>query len=374
MNKVYIIKYSRSPIGSFLSNFKNITLNELSKQVLDNLLLDFNRENIDKIYIGNVLSTGLGQCIARQIGFENNINKPSISINNVCGSGLLSIIEGYKSIKIGDDDCVLCGGVESMSNSPHYTNLRNKKYDNLDLKDSMINDGLQDKFTNCSMTELSEKICKEINITREEYDEYAKESYKKSREHLNQIKKEITPINIGNKIIYEDEEINKVPDLDKLDKLKTLYKNGVSTAGNISKLSDGVSFILLASEKFIKKNNIKPVAEIINYDLTICKPEESPICTTYAINKNKLPIDLYEVNEPFPLSIIHLNKTLNIEYSKINIFGGAISLGHPLGCSGNRIVCTLLNALKFKNKQYGCASIGNGGGGATTLYIKRLIY
>ena len=373
MNKVYIIKYSRSPIGSFLSNFKDITLNDLSKQVLDNLLLDFNRQLIDKIYIGNVLSTGLGQCIARQIGLENNIDKPSITVNNVCGSGLLSIIEGYKSIKIGENNCVLCGGIESMSNSPHYTNLRNKKYDDLNLIDSMMNDGLKDKFTNCTMTELSEQICKIYNITREEYDEYAIKSYEKSRKYINEIKNEITPIKVNNKVISEDEEINKVPDLDKLKKLKSIYNNGISTAGNISKLSDGVSFILLASEQFIKDNNIKPIAEILNYDLTVCKPEKAPICTTYAIDKNKLPIDLYEINEPFPLSIIHLNKTHNIDYSKINIFGGAISLGHPLGCSGNRIVCTLLNALKYKDKKYGCASIGNGGGGATTLYIKRII-
>lgn len=373
MNKVYIIKYSRSPIGSFLSNFKDITLNDLCKQVLNNLLLEFNREYIDKIYIGNVLSTGLGQCIARQIGLENNIDKPSITVNNVCGSGLLSIIEGYKSIKIGDNNCVLCGGIESMSNSPHYTNLRNKKYNDIDLKDSMINDGLKDKFTNSTMTELSEQICKKYNITREEYDEYATKSYQKSREYINEIKKELTPINVGNRTIYEDEEINKVPDLDKLKKLKSIYDEGISTAGNISKLSDGISFVLLASEKFIKDNNLKPIAEILSYDLTVCNPIEAPICTTYAISKNKIPIDLYEVNEPFPLSIIHLNKILNIDYSKINIFGGAISLGHPLGCSGNRIVCTLLNALRFKNKIYGCASIGNGGGGATTIYIKRII-
>ena len=201
--KVYILNYKRSPIGSFLSQFKNISINNLSNQCIDSLLDNFDRKNIDKIYIGNVLSAGLGQNIARQIGLENNIDVPSITVNNVCGSGLLSVIEGVKSILLKESNCVLVGGVESMSNSPHICNIRNNKYGNLELIDSMQIDGLKDSFTNKTMTELSEELCYKQNITRQQYDDYAIEMYKRSRHAMNGglFKKEIIPININNKII-----------------------------------------------------------------------------------------------------------------------------------------------------------------------------
>ena len=372
---VYILNYKRSPIGGFLSNFKDITINDLSSQCLNDLLDNFNKKNIEKIYIGNVLSSGLGQNIARQIGLENGINVPSITINNVCGSGLLSIIEGYKSILLGESECVLVGGVESMSNSPHLCDLRNKKYGELNLVDSMQIDGLKDKFTNKTMTELSEKLCENLNITREEYDNYAKDMYKKSRECIdkNLFKKEITPIYVNNKEIINDEEINKIQDLNKLFNLKPIYSNGISTPGNISKLSDGVAFMILVSENFINKHNITPLAEIIDYDLSICIPEEAPICVTYSLEKLiKYDIDIFEINDAFPLCSIYTHKKLNIPYEKINLYGSAISLGHPLGCSGARILCTLLTILQNKNKKIGCATIGNGGGGATSIVIKLL--
>lgn len=336
--------------------------------------MGFDKNNIKKIYIGNVLSSGLGQNIARQIGLENGINVPSITINNVCGSGLLSVIEGYKSILLGESDCVLVGGVESMSNSPHLCNLRNKKYGELNLVDSMQIDGLKDKFTNKTMTELSENLCKDLCVTREEYDSYAKNMYEKSRECVKNelFKNEITSIYNNNKEISNDEEINKIDNLNKLLSLNSIYSGGISTPGNISKLSDGVAFMILVSKFFLEKNNLKPMAEIIDYDLTVSSPEEAPICVTYSLEKVliKYNIDIFEINDAFPLCSIYTHKKLNIPYEKINLYGSAISLGHPLGCSGTRILCTLLTILQNQNKKIGCATIGNGGGGATTIIIK----
>ena len=373
--KVYILNYKRSPIGSFLSQFKNISINNLSNQCINSLLDDFDRKNIDKIYIGNVLSAGLGQNIARQIGLDNNIDVPSITVNNVCGSGLLSVIEGVKSILLNESNCVLVGGVESMSNSPHICNIRNNKYGNLELIDSMQIDGLKDSFTNKTMTELSEELCYKQNITRKQYDDYAIEMYKRSRHAMNEglFKKEITSININNKIIHNDEEIYKVEDLNKIYKLNPIYKDGISTPGNISKLSDGVAFMLLVSEKFINEHNIKPLAEIVDYDLSICDPKEAPICVTKSIqNLIKHNIDIYEINDAFPLCSIYTHKILNIPYNKINLYGSSISIGHPLGCSGLRILCTLLTILQNKQKNIGCACIANGGGGSTSIVIKIL--
>ena len=373
--KVYILNYKRSPICSFLSKFKDVSINNLSNQCLDKLFENFDKKKIDKIYIGNVLSSGLGQNIARQIGLDNNMNVPSITVNNVCGSGLLSVIEGVKSILLNESSCVLVGGVESMSNSPHLCNMRNKKYGTLDFVDSMQVDGLKDYFTDKTMTELSEKLCLEKNITRQEYDDYAINMYKRSRESLEKklFVDEISPIQVNNEIIINDEEINKVMDLNKIYKLNPIYKNGISTPGNISKLSDGVGFMILVSETFINKHNLVPLAEIIDYDLSICNPEEAPICVTKSIKNLMIyNIDFYEINDAFPLCSIYSHKKLNIPYNKINLYGSSISLGHPLGCSGIRILCTLLTILKNENKKIGCASIANGGGGATSIIIKKL--
>jgi len=374
--KTYILDYKRTPIGSFLSNYKNISINTLSTQCLNNLFNNNDKKLIEKIYIGNVLSAGLGQNIARQIGLENDINVPSITINNVCGSGLLSVIEGHKSILLKEVNCVLVGGVESMSNSPHLTHIRNNKYGNTHLLDSMQCDGLIDHFTKKSMTELSEDLCKIHNITRKDYDNYAIEMYKRSRNAVinNLFQNEICNIKIDNKIIIEDEEINKVSNLDKLYSLKSIYDNGNSTPGNISKLSDGVAFMILVSEEFVVKYNLNPIAEIIDYDLSVSTPEEAPICLNNSLNKfiNIYNIDIFEINDAFPLCSIYANKMLNIPLEKINIYGSCISLGHPLGCSGTRILCTLLSALINKNNKIGCATIGNGGGGSTSIIISIL--
>jgi len=384
-SNIYIIEAKRTPIGSFLSKLSSLQSIDLLKECIKDMFNIVKKEDIDEIYIGNVLSSGEGQNIAGQLGNIINKNAPSITINKVCGSGMVSIINGIKSIKLGDANCVLVGGVESMSNTPFLLKNRNsKKYGNLDLLDSIIHDGLTDYSTNKHMGELTEILCSKYNINREEQDKYTRLSYTRARyAALNKkYKNEITPIYIDlnkEKILYEeDEEINKVLDLNKLYNLKPVFdKNGTITAGNASKLSDGAALLILASEKYIKDNNIKPLAKIIGYNMYEDESELFPVapvqsiknlCNKYSYNFDD--IDYYEINEAFSICPIICHNELNITYDKINIYGGSISLGHPIGSTGARIVTTLVNILINENKKLGCASICNGGGGATSILIE----
>jgi acetyl-CoA C-acetyltransferase len=387
MNRnVYIINYKRTPICSFLSQLSSLNAIELGSLLVNEISKDINKEDIKIAYIGNVLSSGLGQNIAKQITYNCDINCPSITINRVCSSGLQSIIEGYKSILLNETELALVGGTESMSNSPYLTNKirQGNKYGNIDLCDSMLIDGLTDPFSKKHMGELTEELIEELTIeydlNKNEFDEYAKQSYLRARETLNNcdFNNEILEIKNKNNIIKDDEEINKNPDLNKINKLNPVFKkNGLLTAGNSSKLSDGACMMLLASEEYIKKNNIKPIAKIINYSLAADKPKNFTVAPVKSIkdicikeNIKIEEIDYFEINEAFPIVPIMCNKILKIPYDKMNVFGGAIALGHPLGCSGARIVGTLMNVLKKKGGKIGCASICNGGGGATSILIE----
>jgi acetyl-CoA C-acetyltransferase len=386
MNKVYILKYKRTPIGGFLSNLSNLSAIDIGKIVVNKIIDNFDKTLIEKAYVGNVLSSGVGQNVGRQIMYECGINVPSITVNRVCSSGMQAIIEAYKTIKLGEKDCIIAGGVESMSNTPFLQNniRKGNKYGNINVVDSMVHDGLTDPFSKKHMGEITEELCEKHEITREEQDTYAKTSYINARNaNKNKcLEIEIVPVLVKNRkgelIINEDEEINKVDDLDSINQLRSVFKkNGTITAGNASKLSDGACFFILASEKFVKENHMTALAEILNYDLSVGLPENFPLVPIQSIenickkeNLDLNEIDYFEVNEAFAIAPIMVHKKLGIPYSKINIFGGAIAMGHPLGCSGARIVGTLINILKIKKKHIGCASICNGGGGATSLLIK----
>ena len=387
MEKVFIVKYKRTPIGGFLSSLSTLKAKNLGHEVINNLINDFDKNLIEQAYIGNVLSSGTGPNIGRQILFDCGINVPCITVNRVCSSGMVALIESYKTIKLGEKKCIIAGGVESMSNTPYLqNNVRiGNKYGNLELVDSLLNDGLTDAFSKKHMGEIAEDLCFKNSISREEQDNYAKQSYIKSRYAVNNnlFNDEIICINITGKkdvIIKDDEEINKVEDLNKLYSLKEAFKkDGTITAGNASKLSDGACFFILASEKFIIEHKIKPIAEIIDYDMTCGDPSDFPLIPIDSINNllNKKSmkvndINFFEINEAFAIVPIMCHRKLNIPYEKINIYGGAISMGHPLGCSGARIVATLLTILKNNNGKRGCASICNGGGGASSLIIEML--
>jgi acetyl-CoA C-acetyltransferase len=386
MNNIYIIEAKRTPIGSFLSKLSSLNSKDLLDECMKDMFVNVSKNDIEEIYIGNVLSAGLGQNIAGYLTNKINKNAIAITLNRVCGSGLVSIINGFKSINQGDTNCVLVGGVESMSNSPHLLkNSRNgKKYGNIEMIDSILMDGLTDCLTNKHMGELTEDLNIKFNISKDDQDKYSKMSYTKARNAVNNLKfyREISPINIKNNIIDQDEEINKILDLNKLDNLKPVFNiNGTITAGNASKLSDGASLLILSSEKYIKENNIKPLSKIIGYNMYTNDSSLFPIapiqsiknlCEKYSYDIND--IDVFEINEAFAICPIFIHKELKIPYEKINLYGGAISLGHPIGCSGARIVTTLINILINENKKIGCASICNGGGGATTILIENINY
>ena len=388
-NEIFVIRYKRTPIGNFLSNLSSLSAEHLASSLIEELCIDINKKDINRVYIGNVLSSGLGQNIAKQIGFNNGVDAPSITLNRVCSSGIQSIIEGYKSILLKESDLVLVGGTESMSKSPYLLDkLRNgNKFGNTNLLDSMVYDGLTDAYSGNHMGELTENIIERYNLTRSELDNYSKMSYERARKAYTENKfiNEIVNIEIKNKngiiVINEDEEVNKITNLDKLDNLRPVFgKNGKLTAGNSSKLSDGACLLLLASREYVIKNNIKPIAKIIDYDLSVGHPSDFSIVPIKSIQrileKNNFTtndIDYFEINEAFANVPVLASKELSIEYEKINIFGGAIAMGHPLGCSGARIVATLLSVLQDKKGKIGIASICNGGGGATSLLIENLI-
>uniref|UniRef100_A0A6C0LYH2 acetyl-CoA C-acetyltransferase n=1 Tax=viral metagenome TaxID=1070528 RepID=A0A6C0LYH2_9ZZZZ len=386
--EIFIINYKRTPIGNFLSKLSSLSAVELASLLIEKLCKDINKDDIGRVYIGNVLSSGLGQNIARQISFKNNINSPSVTINRVCSSGMQSIIEGYKSICFGESELVLVGGTESMSQSPYIIDKLRKgnKFGNMNLKDTLLLDGLTDPFSGNHMGELTENTIEKYELTRNELDNYSKMSYKRARNSYeeNKFKNEVIDIEIKSRkdsiIVNEDEEVNKIKDLDKLYNLKPVFcKNGKLTPGNSSKLSDGACLLLLASKEYIVKNNIKPIAKILDFDLSVGNPRDFsvvPIKSVRQILKNnnltKDDIDYFEINEAFANVPVLLNKELGVDYKKINIFGGAIAMGHPLGCSGARIVTTLLTILQDKNANLGLASICNGGGGATSLLIEKI--
>ena len=382
---IYIINYKRTPIGSFLSTLSSLSIHELSLPLIKEVTKNIEKKDIKISYIGNVLSCGLGQNIARQITYNSGLSCPSITINRICSSGMQAIIEAYKSILLNESNIVLAGGIESMSNSPHYVNIRKGvKFGNIEYVDSMLIDGLTDPFDNKSMGTQTEELLTKKNITRKELDEYAKLSYQNARKAYKDkcFENEILPIHSSDKkgiiIINEDEEVNKVANLDKIYRLKSTFKdNGLLTPANSSKLSDGACMLLLANEKYVDDHQIKPLAKIIQYDLLVDNPTNSSICFIPSIKnickKAKISIkdiDLFEINEAFSHMPIIAHRELGIPYEKINIYGGAISLGHPIGCSGARIVATLITALINKKLKIGCATICNGSGGATSLLIE----
>ncbi len=379
--KIYILNYKRTPINSYLSSYSNHNALNLGTENLKHLLetLDFSSDLIENAYLGNVLSAGNGQNIARQITYSCGLNIPSFTINSVCGSGLQSIIEGFKSIKLGESKCCLVGGVESMTHTPYLqSNIKKgNKYGNLELVDSMMVDGLVDSFSNQHMGKITEMIATRENINKEVQDKYAVNSYLKARKAWEEQKfsHEVIKTNLE-----EDEEVNKVKDLDKIFKLKPFFmKDGSITAGNASKLSDGSSMLILANEEFVKNNNLTPLVEILDYDISVGDPDQFALMPIKSISKliakqslNLTEIDAFEINEAFSLVPIMVNKKLGIPYDKINMYGGAVSMGHPLGCSGSRITSTLISILKNEKKKIGCVSICNGGGGATSMLIKNV--
>ena len=388
---VIIIDAKRSPIGSFLGPLSAASALELATQCVTTLLSTYTNEknNCDAIFFGNVLSAGLGQNIARQVGIKAGIKQetPAISINQVCGSGMQSIICGVKDILTDNSAVVLTGGTESMSNAPHIlkTIRSGKKLGQTHCEDSIILDGLTDVFSQSHMGLTAETVAEKHNITRQSQDSYATQSQSKASSAQKQGKftEEITPITIqtrkGETLIDQDDFIKPNTSTETLKVLKPAFKkDGTVTAGNASGINDGAAAVLLCSEEYASKNNTPVLAKILDTNTIGYDPSIMGIAPINAIKillkKNNLTIndiDLFEINEAFAATSLVVQNELNIPDEKINVNGGAIALGHPIGASAARIVVTLCHELKRQQLSLGIAAVCIGGGQATALLISR---
>lgn len=389
LNEVVIVSAVRTPLGCFMGALSNFSAVELGIQALNGALkkINLDKKHINELIIGHVLQAGCGQAPAKQIAIGSNLKYeiPCTSVNKVCSSGLKAIELAAQSIQLGKNDVVVTGGVESMSNSPHYLNLRKPtKFGDSHSADGMLLDGLKDVYSNESMGLLADNCASKYGISREAQDDYAKSSYKKSiistenkifDDEIIQLEYEDRK---GKKIIIDkDEQISKV-NFDKMSKLPPAFKkNGTVTAANASPISDGASILILMNSKKAKELNIKPIAKIINFQDSATSPELFTLAPAEAIkmlaqktSTDLNNIDLFEINEAFSMVPIVNMEILSIDRSKVNINGGAVSLGHPLGCSGARIVTTLIHSLHKNNLNQGIAAICNGGGGASSVHIK----
>ena len=389
MKTAYIVEGKRTPIGSLLGNFKDVSGVDLAAVCVKALIesTKISPDGIDEVVMGNVLSTGLGQNPARQVALKAGVglSVPCFNINKVCASGLKAVTIGATDIKAGNCDVVMAGGFESMTNAPHYmkTTRRGHKFGDFAVFDTVTNDGLTDAYSRKAMGYCAEKTAKQFNITRELQDEYCISSYERSLLSIEKghFLREIVPVNIqGPSQILMDEEPPKFKRA-KIPKLNPVFpdeaKQGTVTGANASKINDGACALLLMSHEALMKYNIKPKLEIISFVDAETSPEDfnlSPVISARkALDKACLEpkhIDFWEVNEAFSVTPLVLMQQLNLDRNKVNVHGGAVSLGHPIGMSGARILLSLMNVLDMYKGKYGCAVICNGGGGSTAIVVK----
>jgi acetyl-CoA C-acetyltransferase len=382
--KVYIVEATRSPLGAFLGGLSETPAPELLAQLIKGLKLsDEIKSAIDEAYIGHVLSANVGQAPSKQALLYADLPSeiPATGINKVCASGMKATMLGAMSISSGINDLVIVGGMENMSLAPFYSSelRKGKKLGNLNFTDGLIFDGLTSPYDKEHMGVSAELCATEHKISREEQDEYALLSYQRAIDTRDNglFTNEITPIKTKRGTITNDEGIDNLK-LDKLPNLRPAFqKKGSVTAGNASTINDGASVLLLASKKAVIKHGLTPLAEIISYADASQKPEHFTTSPTpalkKAINKTDLKIediDFFEINEAFSVVALANKKLLSIPLDKLNIHGGAVSLGHPLGASGCRILVSLIYILQQQGGTYGAASICNGGGGASAMVIK----
>ena len=390
--EVYIVSAIRTPLGSFGGVFSNLSASKLGSEAIVGVLKksNLNPKNINEVFMGNVCSANLGQAPARQAALGAGIpdTVPCTTINKVCSSGAKSIMLGSQSILLGQCDLVIAGGMENMSRVPYYIPKARYgyKYGNSELIDGLHKDGLLDPFSELSMGVFADKTAEKYNISRQQQDEFAIRSYKNSAHSNNSgifanelIEVSITQKNGEQLLINKDEEYKNV-NFEKIPKLKAAFsKNGTVTAANSSTINDGASALILASAEAIKKHNLDPIAKILSFADSAHAPEWFTTAPTKAAPKalkiakmTTEDVDYFEVNEAFSVVPLAFNKILDIDINKVNVHGGAVSIGHPLGASGARIVATLSNVPHTRDAPIGCASICNGGGGASSIVIERV--
>lgn len=392
MQEVFIISAVRTPIGSFGGSLSGVSATRLGATAIKGALekAGVPADQVNEVIMGNVVSANLGQAPARQAarfaGLPDNV--PCTTVNKVCASGMKAITFGAQSIMLGMNDIVVAGGMENMSQIPYYIpNARwGYKYGNAELIDGLAKDGLTDVYDQHAMGVFADRTAAKYGITREQQDTYAIDSYKRTAEATGNgyLASEIVPVEIAQKKgdplrILDDEEYRKVV-FDKIPGLRPAFTpDGTVTAANASTINDGATALILASEAAVKRLGLKPIAVIRGFADAEQAPEWFTTSPTVAAPKalkmaglNAQDISYFEVNEAFSVVALAFEKILEVNHDKNNIFGGAVSIGHPLGASGARIVTTLCNVLQQKEGKYGLAAICNGGGGASALVIERL--
>ncbi|SDI36622.1 acetyl-CoA C-acyltransferase [Chryseobacterium jejuense] len=390
MKEAFIIAAKRTPIGGFMGSLSGFTAPQLGAMVIQKTYESalVSPENIDSVYMGNVLSAGVGQSPARQAAIFSKIpvDKDATTVNKVCASGMKAAMIGAQQIQLGLEDLVMTGGMESMSNVPHYNYLRKgQKLGDTTFTDGLIKDGLWDVYHNFHMGSAAELGVKKYGLTRQELDDYALISYQRAQEAAagNKFNAELFSISIegkkGTVVIERDEDIDKlIPE--KISLLKPAFENdGMLTAANSSNLNDGAAALLLGSSEALQKYDLKPLARIIAYADAAQSPEWFTTSPSVAIQKilkstelSLSDIDYFEINEAYSSVILSNQQILGYDLDKVNVYGGAVAMGHPIGASGARIMATLVNVLRQEGGKYGIAAICNGGGGASAVLIENL--
>lgn len=388
--KVVIVAGARTPIGSFMGGLSSVHVTELGsiaiKGALDKINLD--SKLVDEVYMGNVIQAGVGQAPARQAAIKAGLSNtvPATTVNKVCASGMKAVMLAAQSIALGDSDIVVAGGMENMSSAPHLTHLRaGTKFGPATLEDSMQKDGLIDAYGKEAMGVYADLCATEYKISREAQDAFAVQSYERSAKAWKEGKfnNEVVPVSVPQRrgepvIVSEDEEFTNVR-MDRIPTLRAAFtKDGTATAANSSTINDGAAALVLMSEEKAKELNLKPLATIIGYADAAHEPEWFTTAPAKALDKafkkagiTKEEVDYFELNEAFSVVGLANCQIMEVDQSKVNVNGGAVSLGHPLGCSGARILVTLLNVLEQNNAKIGAAGICNGGGGASALILQR---
>lgn len=392
MNKeVYIISAVRTPIGSFGGALSTVSATQLGATAIKGAIKKSGiaADHVDEVFMGNVLQANLGQAPARQAAIFAGLNEnvPCTTINKVCASGMKALSLASQTILAGDNDIVIAGGMENMSAVPHYLMARNGvKLGDIKMVDGMVKDGLTDVYNHVHMGVCAEACATEHQFSREEQDNFAIESYNRAAKawENGNFSDEIVPVEVPQRrgdaiIVSEDEEYKNVK-MDKIPQLRPVFdKEGTVTAANASTLNDGASALVLASKEAVEKYGLKPIAKIIGYGDAAQEPKWFTTAPAKAVpvalkkaNLSVADIDYWELNQAFAVVGLANTKLLGLDPSKVDVNGGAVSLGHPLGNSGSRIIVTLINVLKQNGGKYGAAGICNGGGGASAMVIENI--
>ncbi|MBL7843283.1 MAG: acetyl-CoA C-acyltransferase [Cyclobacteriaceae bacterium] len=390
MKEVYIISAVRTPIGSFGGSLASVSAVQLGATAVKGAMqkAGIDPKLVQEIFIGNVISSGLQQAPATQVAVAAGLGYeiPCTLINKVCASGMKAVMIGAQSIMLGQNDVVVAGGMESMSNIPYYL-LKARygyRYGNGEVVDGLTYDGLTDVYNHCAMGVCADNTAKEMNISRQDQDNYAINSYKRAAAAwaAGKFKNEVVPVEItdrkGNVTLFAEDEEYKNVNFDKIPGLRAVFtKDGTVTAANASTINDGASALVLMSKEKAVELGLKPIAKIRGFGDAAQDPMWFTTTPSLAIPKaihhagiNAKDVDYYEINEAFSAVAIANNIKLGLDPEKVNVNGGAVAIGHPLGASGARIITTLINVLKQNNETIGVAGICNGGGGASAIVIE----